>query len=686
MSTVQEGTLLWRPSQDFQRASNMRHYMDWLAETRGLRLDDYTSLWQWSVDHLEDFWASIWDYYDVQSSRPYTAVLEQRVMPGSRWFVGAELSYAEHMFRHATPDRPAILFQSETQPLTEISWATLRAQVASVAQALRDMGVRRGDRVVAYMPNIPQTLVAFLAAASLGATWSSCSPDFGSPSVIDRFKQIEPKVLFAVDGYQYGGKPFDRRATVREIIAALPTLEHVVEVAYLGATGDDGRRTTDDGGQKAEALRPQSSIFNLQSSAVSWSDVLARPGGELTFERLPFDHPLYVLYSSGTTGLPKPIVHGQGGILLEHLKTVSLHGNLGPDSRFFWYTSTGWMMWNFLISGLLVGATILLYDGSPGYPDMNVLWRLAEATGMTFFGTSAPYLMACLKAGLQPGAAFDLDRLQAIGSTGAPLPPEGFAWVYEKVKADLWLASLSGGTDVCTAFVVGCPLKPVRAGELQALGLGCKVEAFDEDGRPVVGEVGELVITEPLPSMPVFFWNDPDLRRYTDSYFAVYPGIWRHGDWIKLTPEGGAVIYGRSDSTLNRQGVRMGTSEFYSVVEGVPEVLDSLVIDLESLGREGYMPLFVVLQPGVHLTDELKARIKTRIRQSLSPRHVPDDIIAITEVPRTLNGKKLEVPIKKILLGMPVEKAANPDSMSNPQSLRPFVELADRLAAKDTRG
>ena len=659
MPPISEGALLWEPSDDLKRSAILTRYMAWLREARGLDCADYQTLWRWSVTDIEGFWASLWDFFAIQASQPYECVLGRRAMPGAEWFPGARLSYAEHAFRHAAPDRPAILFQSEAQPLTEVSWATLRAQVAAVAAALREMGVQPGDRVVAYLPNIPQAVVAFLACASLGAVWSSCSPDFGSPSVIDRFKQIQPKVLFAVDGYRYGGKDFDRREVVQEIVAALPTLEHVVRVPYLYEATTDHRPPT------------------TGPAVHTWGEALATPG-ELRFEPLPFEHPLWVLYSSGTTGLPKPIVHGQGGILLEHLKVLSLHSNLAAGDRFFWYTSTGWMMWNYLVGGLLIGATILLYDGSPGHPDMGVLWRLAEATRMNLFGASAPYIVACLKAGIQPGKEYDLRTLRAIGSTGAPLPPEGFAWVYEALKPDIWLGSVSGGTDMCTAFVKDCPLLPVYAGELQCLALGAKVEAWDEDGHPLTDQVGELVITEPMPSMPIYFWNDPDGQRYLSSYFTMYPGVWRHGDWIKITPRGSAVIYGRSDSTLNRMGVRMGTSEFYSVVESLPEVMDSLVIDLEAMGADGYMPLFVVLRPGVDLDDALKARIKARIRDSLSPRHVPDDIIEITEVPRTLNGKKMEVPIKKILMGADPHQAANPDSMANPAALKPFVALAQR--------
>ncbi len=655
MTTLTEGTILWEPSEELETTSIVRAYMDWLKATRGLDFASYAELWQWSVDEIEAFWASVWDFFHIQAT-PYSAVLESHRMPGAHWFPGARLNYAEHVFRNRTPDHPAVIFQSERHSLTKIAWDELYRQTAAVAQALREMGVKSGDRVVAYMPNIPQALVAFLACASLGAVWSSCSPDFGSGSVVDRFKQIEPKVLFAVDGYQYGGKSFDRRDTIAEIQRALPTLEHTVIIPYLS---DDPAVAS-------------------QLNGTLWQSLLdANTDAKLAFEAVPFDHPLWVLYSSGTTGLPKPIVQGQGGILLEHIKALALQHNLKPGDRFFWFTTTGWMMWNLLIGGLLVGSTVLLYDGSPAYPDIHVLWRFAADSKMTVFGTSASYILSCIKAGAEP-RQFDLSALQGLGSTGSPLPVEGFLWVFEHVKP-LWLASVSGGTDVCTAFISASPLLPVRAGELQCRALGCRVEAFDEEGRPLLNEVGELVVTEPMPSMPLYFWNDPDMRRYTDAYYAMYPDVWRHGDWIKITLHGGAVIYGRSDSTLNRMGVRMGTSELYSAVEGVPEVVDSLVIDLEGLGGRSFMPLFVVLRPGVTLDDALRARIKARIRETLSPRHVPDEIYAVSEIPRTLNGKKLEVPIKKILMGMPVERAANVDSMSNPDALKPFIDLAQEL-------
>ena len=627
--------------------------MQWLEQKRGLHFTGPEELWAWSVDKLEDFWASLWDYFEIQASRPYKTVLVERKMPGAQWFPGAELNYAQHVFRNATANRPALLFQSEQQPLTEISWDELHQEVCTVAATLRNLGVKQGDRVVSYMPNIPQSVIAFLASASIGAIWSSCSPDFGTSSVVDRFRQIEPKVLFAVDGYQYGGKTIDRRATISELQQALPTLQKTIVVPNVFK---------------------DVSAENYQN-AMLWQE-MPQATAHLVYEQVPFDHPLWVLYSSGTTGLPKAIVQGQGGILLEHLKNLHLGMDLKQDDRFFWYTTTGWMMWNLLIGGLLLGIPVLLYDGSPGYPDMNVLWRFAEQSGMTFFGTSAGFILACMKAGITPGKAFDLSRLRGLGSTGSPLPPEGFQWIYEQIKRDLWLASISGGTDVCSAFLGGSVLLPVHAGELQCRLLGAKIEAFDDNGRPLIDEMGELVITEPMPSMPLYFWNDPEGKRYRESYFEMYPGIWRHGDWVKITPRGSAVIYGRSDSTINRKGIRMGSSEIYRVVEDIPQVLDSLIIGVERAGGAYYMPLFVVLQPGVELDDALKTTIRNKIRANLSPHHVPDEIIAIPEVPRTLNGKKLEVPVKKLFMGAPLEKAISVDSMSNPQVMQYFIEFA----------
>ncbi len=657
-AALARGELLWEPSPESVERAQMTRYMRWLASERGLELADYNALWEWSVTEIEDFWASIWDFFAVQASAPYREVLPDRRMPGSDWFPGAELSYAEHIFRGKSDADVAVLHASELRDGGELTWGELRAQVAAAAAGLRELGVGRGDRVVAYMPNIPETLVAFLAASSLGAIWSSCSPDFGAASVVDRFAQIEPKVLLCVDGYRYGGRDFDRTGVVAGLEDAMPTLERTVVVPYLAPEPDTG------------ALR----------AAITWERLLeSGRGAALEFERVPFDHPLWVLYSSGTTGLPKAIVQGHGGILLEHLKKLNLHVDAQEGDRLFWFTTTGWMMWNFLVGGLLTPAAIVLYDGSPGHAGMGVLWDLAERAQMTCFGTSASYIAACMKAGVEPSDGRDLSALRSVGSTGSPLSPEGFEWVYEHVGRDTWLFSTSGGTDVCTAFVGGVPLLPVYRGELQGRALGAKVEAFDPDGNPLIDEVGELVITEPMPSMPLYLWGDDDGSRYRASYFDTYPGVWRHGDWIEITSRGTAVIYGRSDSTINRQGVRMGTSEIYRAVQGIPEVLDALVVDVPKPGTEGWMPLFVVLAEGQTLTDELTARIKRRIRELCSPRHVPDAVYAIAEVPRTLSGKVLEVPVKRILTGTPPEAAASRDSLANPGSLDYFVELAGRL-------
>jgi len=651
---------LWEAGEDVKREANVTRYMQWLKSEKGLSLQAREELWQWSVDNLEDFWASLWEYFHIKASSPYSAVLLERKMPGAKWFSGATLNYAEHVFRNATSSRPAVLFRSERHRLVEVSWSALYEKVGAVAHALRSMGVQRGDRVVAYMPNMPETLIAFLACASIGAIWSSCSPDFGTNSVIDRFKQIEPKVLFAVDGYECARQAFNTRPSIDEMQQSLPTLEKTVLVPYL-----------------YEDARPDTGGL---SNAVAWLELLQH-SAEPVFEQVPFDHPLWVLYSSGTTGLPKAIVQGHGGILLEHMKSLNLDLNLKPQDKFFWFTTTGWMMWNLLIGGLLVGSMVLLYDGSPAYPDIGTLWQFAEDSGMTFFGTSAAYIASCMKAEIEPGKAYDLSALRGVGSTGSPLAPEGFQWIYEHVKRDVWLASVSGGTDVCSAFVGGSVLLPVYAGELQCRSLGARVEAYDEQGRPLVDEVGELVITEPMPSMPVFFWNDGEGKRYRESYFDMYPRVWRHGDWIMVTSRGSAIIYGRSDSTINRQGIRMGSSEIYRIVEGLPEVLDSLVIGVELPGGRYYMPLFVALKDGVALDDALKAKIKERLRSGISPHHVPDEIFAIPAVPRTLSGKKLEVPVKKLFMGVPVEKAISTDAMGNPESIAYFVEFADKVNA-----
>jgi len=658
MPPAVEGAVLWTPPRERQEASELARYMRWLAERKGLRFGDYPALWRWSVEHLEEFWASQWEFFEVRASAPYSRVLDARRMPGAKWFDGARLNYAEHAFRHAAPDRPAIIARSESRPDREISWAALEREVAAIAAGLREMGVRPGDRVVSYMPNIPETLAAFLACASLGAIWSSCSPDMGTGAVVDRVKQIEPKVLFAVDGYRYGGKSFDRRPVVAEIVGALPSLEHVVFLPYL------------DGGAEPEGIR----------NTVLFERLVARRA-TLAFEQVPFDHPLWVVYSSGTTGVPKAIVHGHGGVLLEHLKTLSMHQDLRPGDRLCWVSSTGWIVWNLLASGVLAGCTLVLFDGNPGWPDLGAVWRLVGDTRTNHFGCGAALIGASMKAGVEPGHIADLAALHAVSVTGSPLTVDAFEWVYAHVKRDLWLASISGGTDIACGFVAGCPLAPVTAGEIQCRCLGVAVEAFDEAGRPLVGEVGELVVTEPMPSMPLYFWNDPGERRYRESYFEMFPGMWRHGDWIRFTDHGTSVIYGRSDTTINRHGIRMGTAEIYRVVEECPEVMDSLVVDLEYLGRKSHLALFVVLRPGFALDDALKKRVEHRVRTLASARHVPDEIYLIEEVPRTLTGKKMELPVRKLLLGAPVAKVASPDAMANPRSLGFFVELAKRLAA-----
>ena len=628
-------TPLWEPPAEMVERAVMTRYM----RERGF--SGYDELWRWSVGDLDGFWGSIWDFFGVEGS--YERVLAMREMPGAVWFPGAEVNYAGHLFRGKDPDAVAIVHASELREQAELTWGDLRTQTARIAAGLRALGVERGDRVAAYMPNIPEAVAAFLATASIGAVWSSCSPDFGARSVIDRFAQIEPKVLLAVDGYRYNGRDFDRRETVEGIAAEVGG--RVVRLGYLDGSG--------------------------------WEEGFEGEG-ELEFARVPFDHPLWVLYSSGTTGLPKAIVQGQGGILLEHLKKLNLHVDAQAGDRVFWFTTTGWMMWNFLVSGLLTEAAIVLYDGSPGHPDMGVLWDLAGSAGITTFGTSAAYIGACMKAGVEPAAGRDLSALRAVGSTGSPLSPDGFRWVYDHVGPDTWLFSTSGGTDLCTAFVGGCPLLPVYEGELQARALGASVEAWDPEGRPLVGEVGELVITEPMPSMPLYLWNDPDGERYRESYFDMYPGVWRHGDWIEITERGTAIISGRSDSTINRGGVRMGTAEIYRAVLAVEEVVDALVVDVPLDGGEGYMPLFVVLREGAELDDELVRRIRARIREDCSPRHVPNEVVAVREVPRTLSGKVLELPVKRILMGTPPEQAASRDSLANPAALDFFVSWASR--------
>jgi acetoacetyl-CoA synthetase len=667
------GATLWTPGPGTIEKARITHFANWLTARHGLSLPGYDELWQWSVTEPADFWASVWDYFEVLGERGDGPVLSGGPMPDVSWFAGTTLNYARNALRTARtePDRTAVIYRSEAGRNGTLSYGELDRQVATARAALRALGVTKGDRVAAYLPNIPQALIGLLATASLGAIWSSCSPDFGAPSVIDRFAQISPKVLIAVDGYVYGGKTFDRQHEVAVIAAALPSLTAVIMVDYVGAPA---------GEQRSLPLRmlDWDALGEVSSPGGQAQDSQAQGSraGETEFDDVPFGHPLWVLYSSGTTGLPKPIVHGHGGIVLEHLKALAFHQDLTSDDIFFWYTTTGWMMWNYLAGGLLAGAAVVLYDGSAVYPGTGALWRLIAETGVTYAGTGAPYLLACRKEGLRPGAEHDLSALRGIGSTGSPLPPEGFSWVYDEVAGparDLVLGSFSGGTDLCTGFVGPCPLLPVRSGLIAGPCLGAKVEAFDAAGQPVTGQVGELVITAPMPSMPVGFWGDDDGERYRASYFADFPGVWRHGDWIMMLPGGGCVIYGRSDATLNRGGVRMGTSEFYRVVERLPEIADSLVVDTGKLGQPGRLILYLVPVAGQEVDDELTGRIRSALRTELSPRHVPDEIHQVPGIPRTLSGKKLEVPVRRILMGTPVPEAADPDALANPEVLSFFV-------------
>jgi acetoacetyl-CoA synthetase len=637
--------ILWTPSAARIERATLTRYLRWLRDGAGPDCDGYHQLRQWSIDQPEEFWQSIWDFFEVFAASPPEAVLDRGQMPGASWFPGARLNYAEHVLRTGADDAVAIIHTTEHRDLAHLTWGELRDQVARAARGLRGLGVKPGDRVVAYLPNVPEAVIGLLASAAVGAVWSSCSPDFGACAVLDRFAQLEPKILLTVDGYRYGGRDFDRREVLAELHANLPSLLYTVVLPHLDKTA------TIDG-------------------ALTWSQLVDEPA-QLRFESVAFDHPLWVLYSSGTTGLPKGIVHGHGGILLEHLKQTGLQIDAKPGDRIFWFTTTGWMMWNLLVGCLLTDATIVLYDGNPGHPDLGTLWDLAEQAGITTFGTSASYIETCMKADVRPGEGRDLSALEAVGSTGSPLAPEGFAWIYEQLGADTWLFSTSGGSDVCTAFVGGCPLLPVHQGELQCRALGVAIEALNERGEQVTDEVGELVITAPMPSMPIGRWDDPDGERYRDSYFAHFPGIWRHGDWIKITSRGTAVIYGRSDSTINRGGIRMGTSEIYRSVLALAEIDQALVVD-----ADGWMPLFVVLAPDVDLDETLRTQIAQRIRQDCSPRHVPSEVFAVDEIPRTRTGKLLEVPVKRILLGTPVTDAVNPGSVANPRALDYFAAIA----------
>jgi acetoacetyl-CoA synthetase len=654
--------VLWSPPADVRERSRIGRYLAWLEASHERRFGTYDDLWRWSVGEPGAFWRSVWEHFEVIAGEAPVADLANPSMPGATWFPGATLNYAEQALRlpGRGSDDVVVVGRSQTTGPSSLTAAELRDAVARCRAGLVRLGVRRGDRVAAFLPNIPETIVALLATASIGAIWSSCAPEFGLRAVIDRFSQIEPRVLLTIDGYRYGDREVDKRAEVDEIRAALPSLQATVVLPYL----DPGTAVGIAG-------------------VTAWDELVAAPA-PMAYERVPFDHPLYILYSSGTTGLPKPIVHGHGGITLEHLKALGLHTDLGPADRFLWFTTTGWMMWNYLVSGLLVGATVVTFDGNPAWPDLSALWAVAAETRTTYFGTSAPYLMACRKAGLEPGRDLDLSALRGVGSTGSPLAASGFEWVREAVAASIPVGSLSGGTDVCTGFLGPCPLVPVWSGEISCRMLGAKVEAFDDDGRPVIGREGELVITTPMPSMPVALWGDADGSRLREAYFATYPGVWRHGDWLTITERGSCIVTGRSDATLKRGGVRIGTAEFYGIVEALPEIADSLVIHLEDdAGGPGELLLFVVPRDGAPLDDALRGRIGRALRDELSPRHVPDAILAVPAVPRTLSGKKLEVPVKRILLGAPPDVAASKDALADPRSLAPFEAFARERRTAD---
>ena len=643
---------LWSPGPDFIETANLTAYLRWLAKEHQLVFDDYQSLWQWSTEHIEEFWQTIIAFFKVDFDGHSDQVLQGK-MPGVQWFPDMKVSYAEHIFRRKSPSRPAIIYKSEASPSQAMSWQELETKVAALQATLVEHGVGFGDRVAAYLPNIPEAIISFLAVNGLGAIWTSTSPDFGTSSVVDRISQIEPKVLISVESYQYNNKSFDKTPAIKEIIERIPDLETLIVVG-----------------------KSQTVFKNIKQ--LSWEVCLANQSAELQLRRVPFNHPIWVLYSSGTTGIPKAITQSCGGILLEHLKYLHLHNNVKPGDRCFWYTTIGWMMWNYIQASLLAGGTVVLYDGSLAFPDLNILWQFAEEVKINHFGISAGFITACMKDGIRPGTTYDLSNLQSIGSTGSPLPPEGFDWIYKEVKEDLWLTSISGGSDVCSAFVGGIPLWPVYAGEIQGRALGCDLDAFDEDGKAVFDEVGEMVIKQPMPSMPVFLWGDADHKRYRESYFDSYPGLWRHGDWTRITPRNGVVIYGRSDSTLNRGGIRIGTSEIYRAVDSLSEIEDSLIVNYVNKKEEDRMPLFVKLRAGIELDDTLVKLIKNTIRESTSPRHVPDEVLVIEDVPYTISGKKMETPVKKILEGEDPATVVKKDAMRNPEAISQFITMTNK--------
>jgi acetoacetyl-CoA synthetase len=664
-SYVEEGELLWTPSAAFTESSQLRQFERWLAAKRDLRFADFDALWRWSVTQPEAFWGALWDYFEIESATPYTSVVSGE-MPRARWFTGCRLNYAEHVLRHerrATPDEVAIVHQSELRERAVVTWRELGSAVRVLATRLRAMGVVRGDRVGSYLPNTPEAAIAMLATTAIGAIWSSAAPEFGARTVLDRYAQIEPKVLFAADGYRFAGKNFDRTNELRTIIDGLPSLRSVVWLPYLSA----------------DAAAPTNLPVTLWADAVGGPPV---PRDEFDYERVGEDHPLWILFSSGTTGLPKPIVHGHVGITLELLKSTKFNVNLRPSSRLFFYSTTGWMMWNTLVSGLLAGASIVMYDGHPAHPEPDLLWKFAHEAEVTVFGTSPTFIAQMQKTGIVPKERFELGAIETIFLAGSPATPESFAWIYENVKSDVWLTSQSGGTDFCSGLVGSIATGPVYAGEIQGRCLGMDVHAWSDDGSELTGAVGELVVTTPCPSMPLYFWNDPDDERYRESYFSTYPGAWRHGDFIKFNARGGAYVYGRSDSTLNRFGVRIGSAEIYRCLERLDDVADSLIVCIETPGGGFYMPLFVKLAPGLALDATITDTIVRSLRTDCSPRHVPDEIHQVPDVPYTLSAKKMEIPIRRILQGFAPDRVAGRDTMRNPDALDWFIAFRAAVAEK----
>ncbi len=646
---------MWYPSEAMKRHSHLGKYRQWVNKRYRLKIKDYKTLWQWSVEDIDRFWSTLIEYFDLDYtgniSKPHSGS-----MPAVKWFEGIYLNYAEHLFRNKRDADPGIFWRNELGHERILNWGKIRQETTRLQQYLLHLGVKKGDRVGAYLPNIPEATIGFMATTSIGAIWSSCSPDFGSDSVIDRLAQIEPKVLLVADGYTYSGKRYDKMEVIREIVERIPSIQNVILIPFLNDT----------------PILPDERY-------ITWKDMPKGSSDNLAFEKVPFDHPIWVLYSSGTTGKPKAITHGHGGVLLEHMKYLAFHNDVKEGENFFWFSTTGWMMWNFVNAAPLVGGRIVLYEGNPGYPDLNILWKYSSDLPIHHFGTSAPFIVACMKRGVNPGKHFDLSAMRSIGSTGAPLPPEAFRYVLQEIKEEVWLCSMSGGTDVCTAFVGGCPDRPVYEGEIQCRALGCDLDAWDIEGHAIRGEVGEMVIRQPMPSMPVFFWGDTERKRYLESYFSMYPGVWRHGDWIEITPRDTIIIYGRSDATLNRHGVRIGTAEIYNVVDKFEEIQDSIVVNLELDGGRHYMPLYIVLSGEHKLDDKLREKIKNALRRTYTPRHVPDNIIACPGIPRTISGKRMEAPVKRILLGMPIEKSINIGAMKNPETVSFFIKEAEKI-------